>query len=76
MAYSTHTFARLEVSEAVFKEIWDKLKAAGYQEQLHTSKIDGEELIDMHGLALVVPKPKPARKRKPLKISRSAFLKP
>ena len=62
--HHTHTFARLVVSESAFEEIWAALKIAGYDEQLHTSRIDGLRLIDMHGLALV-PKPKPKRLRKP-----------
>jgi hypothetical protein len=42
----THTFATLEVSQAVFDEIAAKLREAGYDH----SFVDG--LIDMHGIAL------------------------
>lgn len=64
---STHTFARLAVSQATHDEIWCKLDAAGYKDQLIFSGVDGK-LIDMHGIALVVEKPKPRRKRKRLNI--------
>jgi len=42
----THTFATLEVSQAVFDEIEKKLREAGYDHAF----VDG--LIDMHGIAL------------------------
>jgi hypothetical protein len=46
----TYTFAILEVSETAFAEIMEKLKDAGYSQQLQK---DGENIvIDMHGLAL------------------------
>lgn len=46
----THTFAILEISAAVYKEIYDKLKVAGY-EHAFIEHEDGE-VIDMHGIAL------------------------
>ncbi len=42
----THTFATLEVSQAVFDEIEKKLRDAGYD------YVFTEGLIDMHGIAL------------------------
>lgn len=42
----THTFATLEVSQAVFDEVEKKLREAGYDHAF----VDG--LIDMHGIAL------------------------
>jgi len=44
---ATHTFAILEVSPAVYEEIREKLKAAGYQ---HAFMADGS--IDMYGIAI------------------------
>jgi hypothetical protein len=50
-----HTYATLEVSKSVMREIFDKLDAAGYEDQLEAK--DGQpSLIDMHGIALV-PEP-------------------
>lgn len=47
---STYTYATLEVSAAAYKEIRDKLDAAGYQHAFHE---DGDgEVIDMHGIGL------------------------
>jgi hypothetical protein len=47
----TYTFAKLEVSQAVYDEIRAKLVEAGYE---HAFGLDDEvELIDMHGIALV-----------------------
>ena len=42
----THTYAILEVSQAVYGEIHQKLADAGYQHAFHENK------IDMHGIAL------------------------
>lgn len=48
---STHTYAKLAVSNFAFNEIKAKLLAAGYADQIHeTGK---EPLVDMHGIALV-----------------------
>ncbi len=54
----TYTYAILHVSEAVFKEVAEKLRAAGYDHAFH----DGGEVIDMHGIGLmrVAPAPNPA----------------
>lgn len=46
----THTFAVLELSAAAFKEIRDKLEAAGYQHAF--IKEDEELTIDMHGIGI------------------------
>ncbi|AIP33343.1 hypothetical protein DR64_794 [Paraburkholderia xenovorans LB400] len=49
----TYTVATLEVSERTFREIADKLLAAGYQ---HLFMSDGS--IDMYGIALAAaPRP-------------------
>lgn len=46
----TYTYAILEVSTEVYKEIWDKLLAAGYASALQR---DGDRtVIDMAGIAL------------------------
>lgn len=47
MPRTTHTYATLEVSEATYAEIHDKLDEAGYQHAFH----DGA--IDMRGIALL-----------------------
>lgn len=50
----TYTYATLEVSPAAFEEIRAKLEAAGYDDQIRKSSLHpSEDLIDMHGLALV-----------------------
>lgn len=46
----THTYAILDVSPAVYAEIREKLRAAGYQHAFHHDR-EGE-VIDMHGIAL------------------------
>lgn len=52
MIKTTHTYAILEVSPAVYAEIRAKLEAAGYE---HAFIVDiGGEAIDMHGIALQV----------------------
>ena len=50
----THTFVTLEVSESCYKEIYDKLNAAGYQHVFVKEQIGKVQnlLIDMHGIAL------------------------
>ena len=52
MIRQTHTFATLAVSKAAYEEIKQKLLAAGYQHAIFES--DNQEVIDMHGIALVV----------------------
>lgn len=47
---TTHTYAILEVSEQAYREIRERLKAAGYAHAFHED--DGREVIDMHGIAL------------------------
>lgn len=47
---TTRTYALLDVSPAVYDEIREKLKAAGYDEAFHRD--DDREVIDMHGIAL------------------------
>jgi len=54
---TTHTYAELEVSAAVYDEIAGKLLAAGYDHAFH----DGT--IDMHGIGLTrADDPQPANK--------------
>lgn len=59
----THTYATMDVSPATFDEIRSKLDAAGYGDQIERSGIHStEDLIDMHGIALVrqaEPEPTP-----------------
>ena len=45
----TYTYATLAVSEAVFKEIADKLKDVDYGHAI----LDDGKTLDMHGIALV-----------------------
>lgn len=47
MTRETHTYAVLEVSEASYREIADKLRAAGYD---HAFNEDG--VVDMHGIGI------------------------
>lgn len=51
MLRQTHTFAMLDLSPAAFREIQEKLKAAGYEDQFH--EVDGKIAIDMHGIAVI-----------------------
>jgi hypothetical protein len=45
-----HTYAILEIGQAAYAEIRDKLEVAGYQHAFHK---DGSiEVIDMHGIAV------------------------
>lgn len=53
---TTHTFATLEINRKIFSEIFNKLHAAGYYNNLIDSNT-----IDMNGIALV---PKPKKKKK------------
>jgi chromosome condensin MukBEF complex kleisin-like MukF subunit len=47
----SHTYAILDVTSETFREIQNKLEAAGYQ---HAFKEDaqGQLLIDLHGVAI------------------------
>lgn len=51
----THTYALLEVSPGAYAEIRAKLEAAGYAHAFHQD--DNQEVIDLHGLALVAATP-------------------
>lgn len=44
----SHTYALLELSYKAYQEIFEKMKAAGYD---HAFGYDGE--IDMHGIAII-----------------------
>lgn len=48
---TTRTYATLEVSDVAFKEIHDKLAAAGYDHAFHRDA-SGMITIDMHGIGL------------------------
>jgi hypothetical protein len=48
----TYTFAKLELSEAAYLEIFHKLVAAGYQHAFHPNEDSQHPLIDMHGIAV------------------------
>jgi hypothetical protein len=52
----TYTYAILEVSPQAYRQIREKLEAAGHQHAFHG------DLIDMHGIAIkaIVPKATPA----------------
>lgn len=44
----THTFAELEISREAYNEIYALLANAGY----HHAFVDGDRVIDMHGIGL------------------------
>jgi hypothetical protein len=46
----SHTYAILDVSPAVYAEIREKLSNAGYAQAF--DEREGQEVIDMHGIAL------------------------
>jgi DNA-directed RNA polymerase subunit F len=46
----THTYAILEVTPGAYEEIRTRLEAGGYADAFHRD--DGQEVIDLHGLAL------------------------
>lgn len=50
---NAYTYAILDVSPATYREIREKLDAAGYQHAFHRD--GGREVIDMHGIALSGP---------------------
>ena len=50
MSRATYTYAVLPVSPDVYREIRERLEAAGYEHAFHQGG-DGE-VIDMHGIAL------------------------
>jgi hypothetical protein len=47
---TTHTYVILEISDAAFQEIKEKLEKAGYQHAFHED--EGRTVIDMHGIAV------------------------
>ena len=47
----TYTYAILDVSQEVYDEIADRLRAAGYRDCFH-DKHDGRTVINMHGIAI------------------------
>jgi hypothetical protein len=55
MMRSTYTYAVLEVSEQAYQEIAKLLREAGYHGSFQ--KDDGQECIDMNGIALKSSKP-------------------
>lgn len=59
---TTRTFVTLEVSEMVFKEIAEKLKAAGYGHTFLKENKHGPTLIDMNSIALTPEVPDPSLK--------------
>lgn len=50
MSTHTHTYAFLRVSKETYNEVRGLLAAAGYGDQFHDK--NGQEIIDMHGIAL------------------------
>ena len=59
-----YTYALLPVSQATYDEIWEKLRAAGYDEAFHQdatlTSLNGQ-VIDMHGIWLsLADEPTPA----------------
>ncbi len=51
---STHTYAKLALSEAAYEEIRAKLEKAGYADQFHeNAECPSSPIIDMHGIAVV-----------------------
>lgn len=54
MTRSTHTFAKLALSEAAYEEIKTKLEKAGYSDQFHENEeCPASPVINMHGIAVV-----------------------
>lgn len=47
----TYTYAVLDISPAAYKEIADKLHAAGY-DHVFSDDPENREIIDMNGIAL------------------------
>jgi hypothetical protein len=50
MLRTTHTYAVLDISPEAYREIHEKLEAAGYQHAFHRQ--GDRVVIDMHGIAL------------------------
>lgn len=53
----THTYVTMEVSQAAYDEIRQKLVDAGYQHAIHDHNFQIDECLDMHGIALVPVEP-------------------
>lgn len=64
---STHTYALLEVSPAVYAEIDAALKKAGYDHAFHDH--EGRKVIDMHGIALDCPGDDPTDRKTPAELA-------
>jgi len=60
MTRTTYTYAVLDISDAAYTEIFDKLKAAGYEHAFHED--ENRIVVDMHGIAIarasVIPESK------------------
>lgn len=54
----TYTYALLPLSKEAYAEIRDKMIIAGHDHALHEDSDHGE-VIDMHGLAVVVEEEQP-----------------
>ena len=57
----TYTYALMEVSEATFNEIKQKLEEAGYDHAIHRAydpdHAEPRTALDMHGIGLVLKSP-------------------
>lgn len=51
MIRATHTYAILQVSKEAYQEVKTLLLKAGYDQAIHKNS-RGDEVIDMHGIAL------------------------
>lgn len=63
----THTVALLQLSPEAYKEISDKLEAAGYQHAF--SETDGVKFIDMSGIGVTAQEPDPVAGHYPMKMA-------
>jgi hypothetical protein len=54
---ATYTYATLEISAEAYAEIAAKLRTAEYHQAF--DKVDGVEVIDMHGIGLLASAPNP-----------------
>lgn len=64
---TTHTVALLQLSTAAYKEIADKMKAAGYDHAFNET--DGVVFIDMGGIGVTSQEPDPVAGHYPLKMA-------
>ena len=62
----THTSAVVNISPASYLEIFGILMANGYQHAVRNGQ-DGQQVLDMHGLALRVADPPPEARVPPLR---------